>query len=153
MERREICQNCLQPNSFGTTVCTRCGEPIAVKRSRNNKATSASSDVNVLFNPSIELPSEWDTSQESINLSEELLAKLKKRCMQQREFDKQALVDGICYNCGRVLWSTSLISPPNGMDADSAPASAYLQAVRNCNINFVASNETSSDEKWFCCSY
>ena len=89
----------------------------------------------------------------SINLSEDLLPKLKKRCMQQREFDKQALVDGMCYNCGRVLWSTSLISPPNGMDADSAPASAYLQAVPNCNISFVASNEASSDEKWFCCSY
>ena len=66
-------------------VCTRCGEPLAVKRIRSNKA---SSDVNVVFNPSIGLPSEWDTSQGSINLSEELLAKLK-RCMQQREFDKQ----------------------------------------------------------------
>ena len=88
VERREICQNCLQPNSFATTICTRCGEPLGVKRSRNNKATSASSDVNVVFIPSIELPSQWDTSQESINLSEELLAKLKKRCMQQREFDK-----------------------------------------------------------------
>ena len=65
----------------------------------------------------------------SVNFSEELLAKLKMRCMQQREFDKQALVDGMCYNCGCVLWSTNkstLISPPNGLDADSAPASAYL---------------------------
>ena len=53
----------------------------------------------------------------------------------------------MCYNCGRVLWSTTLINPPNGMDTE------YLQAMPNCNINFVASNETSSDEKWFCCSY
>ena len=73
-------------------------------------------------------------------LSEELLAKQKKSCMQLREFDKQALVDGMYYNCGHILWSTTLISPPNGMDADSAPASTYLQAVPNCNINFVWSD-------------
>ena len=94
-----------------------------------------------MFNPSVEQPSEWDTSQESVNLSKELLAKLKLRCMQQREFDKQALV---CYNCERVLWSTNkstVISPPDGMDADSAPASAYLQAMSSqCKVHFIASS-------------
>ena len=83
-----------------------------------------------MFNPSVELPSEWDTSQESVNICEELLTKLKMRCMQQRDFDKQALVDGMCYNCGCVLWSAStLITPPNNMDPDCAPASASVQKL------------------------
>ena len=121
-----------------TTLQVWCGEPLSIKRSRNTKATSTASDINVVFSPSVELPTKWDTSLESVNLSEELLAKLKMRCMQQRDFDKQALVNGMCYNCGCLLWSTnttSLISPPNGICADSAPASAYLQAVPNCNIH------------------
>ena len=27
------------------------------------------------------------------------------------------------------------------------------QAVPNCNIHFVANNETDYEKKWFCCSY
>ena len=70
----------------------------------------------------------------SVNVNEDLLTKLKMRCMQQREFDKLALVDGMCYSCGRLLWSTNtstLTNPPNKMDPDCAPASAYLRAVSN----------------------
>ena len=157
VERREICQNCLQPNCFTSTMCTRCGEPLSIKRSRSTRPTSTGSNVEVVFNPSVELPTEWDTSPESVNISEDLLTKLKMRCMQQREFDQLALVDGMCYNCGRVLWSTNtstLINPPNNMDPDCAPASAYLRAVsNNCQVHFIATSGAHSDEKWFCCSY
>ena len=41
-------------------ICTRYGEPLVVK-SRNNKASSAYSDVNVVFSPSVELPNENGT--------------------------------------------------------------------------------------------
>ena len=77
------------------------------------------------------------------------------RCMQQREFDQLALVDGMCYNCGRVLWSTNtstLINPPNNMDPVCAPASAY-RVFSNCQVHFIATSGAHSDEKWFCCSY
>ena len=154
MERREICQKCSQPNSFACTMCIRCGEPFTAKMGKSSKftVTNSSSGIDVVFDPTVELPTEWDTSQECVNLSEDLV-KLKMRCMQQREFDKQTLVDGICYNCGRVLWSTNtttLITPPNGLDADNAPASAYVQSVPNCKVHFVA---TDCDEKRYCCYY
>ena len=55
MERREICQNCLQPNCFTSTMCTRCGEPLSIKRSRSTRPTSTGSNVEVVFNPSVEL--------------------------------------------------------------------------------------------------
>ena len=74
------------------------------------------------------------------------------RCVQQREFDKQALGDGVCYNCGRVLWATNVTSKtslPNGLDADSAPASSYLQAVPNCRLHFVALSGSDSGDKRF----
>ena len=48
-----------------------------------------------MFKPTVKLPAEWDTSPESVNLSKQLLSKLKMRCVQQRQFDKQALVDGV----------------------------------------------------------
>ena len=61
-----------------------------------------------------------------------------------------------CYNCGCVLWATnatSMISPPNGLDTDNAPALAYLQAVPNCRLHFIALSGSDSGDKWFCCSY
>ena len=59
VERREICQNCLQRNNF-TSTCTRCGEPLSIK-SRSTRPTSTDSNIDIVFNPSVELPTEWDT--------------------------------------------------------------------------------------------
>ena len=153
-----VCHNCLYPNSSSSIMCTRCGETFSVKRGRTNKSTtlSAASDISVAFDSTVELPTAWNTSIESVNLSESLLTKLKVRCVQQREFDKQALGDGVCYNCGRVLWATNVTSKtslPNGLDADSAPASSYLQAVPNCRLHFIALSGSDSGDKWFCCSH
>lgn len=67
----------------------------------------------------------------------------------------QPLVDAVCYNCGKLLVNTTAycqISPPNGMDADNAPASAYLRTVSNCRVHFVVNNN-SDTEKWFSCNY
>ena len=46
-----------------------------------------------------------------------------------------------------------MISPPNGLDADNAPASAYLQAVPNCRLHFVALSGSDNGDKWFCCCH
>ena len=44
---------------------------------------------------------------------------------------------------------STLISPPDGMDADSAAASAYLQAMGNqCKLQFIATSGANFDEKW-----
>ena len=92
-----ICHNCLYPNSSSSIMCTRCGETFSVKQGRPNKATtlSVASDISVAFDSTVELPTVWDTSIESVNLSEGLLTELKVRCVQQREFEKQALGDGV----------------------------------------------------------
>ena len=46
----------------------------SIKRITTTRSTS---NVEIVFNPSVELPSEWDTSPHSVNLNEELLVKLK----------------------------------------------------------------------------
>ena len=42
-----------------------------------------------------------------------------------------------------------MISPPNGLDADNAPALAYVQAVPNCRLHFVALSGSDSGDKQF----
>ena len=55
----------------------------------------------------IELPEEWDTSSETINIDHGLLRKCASRVSQQRTFDSQPLAIGLCYSCGRILWNPS----------------------------------------------
>ena len=68
-----VCHNCLHPNSSSSVMCTRCGETFSVKQGRPNKATTLS-DVSVEFDSTVELPTGWDTSIESVNLNEGLLS-------------------------------------------------------------------------------
>ena len=92
----------------------------------------------VAFDESIELPFEWDLSEGTLNLSEDLLNACARRICQQRTFDGKSLGIGVCYGCGHVLFTTVdnihtyLIIKPSGLNEDDAPASAYLKAVPNC---------------------
>ena len=98
---------------------------------------------NLLFKEDMELPDEWDTSIETVNIDDCLLRKCASRVAQQRTFDSQPLAIGLCYSCGRILWNPShahysgLITPPSGMISDDAPAMAYLKASPNSNLTFV----------------
>ena len=135
------CPSCGVMNNNNSYICVECNEPLN----------------EIAFDSCIELPMEWNVAVDSVNLSDDLLAKLRLRCAQQREFDTQPLIDRVCYNCGKLLLNTTntthcQISPPNGMDTDNAPASAYLRTISNCGVHFVVSNN-SDIEKWFCCNY
>ena len=160
------CPSCGEINDPKLDTCSQCEQPLKRNKGRHSnherscptcgtmKGNSSyicvdchKSLYELTFDPCIELP--------MVNLNDDLLANLRLRCAQQREFDTQPLVDGICYNCGKVLLSTTStaqIPPPNGMGTDSAPASAYLRAVPNCGVHFVVNND-SDTEKWFCCKY
>ena len=87
----------------------------------------ASSQSNVLFKDDVELPDEWDTSSETVNVDGCLLCRCASRIVQQRAFDSQPLAIGLCYSCGRVLWNPShahysgLVTLPSGMTPDYAP--------------------------------
>ena len=166
------CPSCGEINDPKLDICSQCEQPLNRKRGRrtvNERPCPSCSTMNgnnsfvcvhchkplyeVNFDSCIELPIEWNVCVDSVNLNDDLIAKLRLRCAQQREFDTQPLVDGICYNCGKVLLnntSSAQIPPPNGMDTDNAPASAYLRAVLNCSVHFVVNND-SDVEKWFCC--
>ena len=55
--------------------------------------------------------------------------------MQQRRFDKKPLAKALCWQCGRILWTTVdgahtfLVEPPHGLSREQAPAMAYLRAL------------------------
>ena len=99
----------------------------------------ASAQSNVLFKDDVELPHEWDTSIGTINVNDYLLRKCTSQIAPQRAFDSQPLAIGLCYSCGRILWNPShahysgLVTPPNGMTADDAPA-------RDWKLNYCAGN-------------
>ena len=102
----------------------------------------AGSQSNVLFKDNIELPDEWYTSSETVNVDDCLLRRCASRIVQQRVFDSQPLAIGLCYSCGRVLWNPSHahysgLVTPSGMTPDDAPATAYLRASPNSNLSFV----------------
>ena len=70
------------------------------------------------FSGSIELPTEWDHSDELVN-DDELLGLCRRRIAQQRTYGKKPLGVAVCYWCGHVLWScvdgahTFLVSKPS----------------------------------------
>ena len=109
----------------------------------------------IVFDESIELPSEWDLSEETLNLNEELLSACARRICQQRTFDGKSLGVGVCYGCGHVLFTsihTFLIDKPNGFTEEDAPANAYLEAVPNCTLSFMYTERgNSTKERWYSC--
>ena len=115
----------------------------------------ASAQSNALFKDDVELPHEWDSSVGTINVNDCLLRTCRSRIVQQRAFDSQPLAIGLCYSCGRILWNPShahysgLVTPPNGMTANDAPATAYLKATPNSNLTFVRNK--GDCEKWLSC--
>ena len=113
----------------------------------------------ITFDDSIELPTEWDISEETLNLSEDLLSACAHRACQQRTFDSKSLGVGICYGCGHILFTnvdnvhTFLIEKPSGSTEHDAPASAYLKAVPNCTLTFVYTERGNSTKgRWYSCA-
>ena len=98
-----------------------------------------------------ELPSEWDTADETHNLTDEILQRCEKRIKQQRAYDQRPLTTVMCWQCGKVLLSdgdTYRVKPPL-LDPEDAPAAAIKKAVEHCNLTFV----DESKGKWYACSY
>ena len=68
-----------------------------------------------------DLPDKWDTSEDKINLTPDILECCAQCVMQQRCFDKKPLAKALCWQCGRILWTTVdgahtfHVEPPHGM--------------------------------------
>ena len=96
-----------------------------------------------------ELPSEWDVSEDTHNLSDEILQRCEKRIKQQRTYDQLPLITVMCWQCGKVLLGdrdTHCIKPPRS-DPEDAPAAAIKRAVEHCDLTFVNENKG----KWYAC--
>ena len=84
------------------------------------------------------IPSAWDTE---LSLSNNLLARAKKRIGQQVRFDAKPLGTAMCYCCGSILWSrvdnshTHLVK----LDLDDTviPAVAYQRAMEASSKGFL----------------
>ena len=100
-----------------------------------------------------DLPSDWDVSTNTLNISDE---KLIQQISVQRNFDQKPLTTRICWQCGRVLWgdgsskATYLVDPPEGMHSKHAPANAFLKAVDKCNLTF---EHDGKKQKWYSCAF
>ena len=113
----------------------------------------------ITFGESIEFPNEWNISQETLNLSEDLLSACARRACQQHTLDSKSLGVGISYGCGCILFTnvdnvhTFLIDDkPSGSTEDDAPTNAYLKAVPNCTLTFVYTERgNSTKERWYSC--
>ena len=68
-----------------------------VGRSRG-RPCSRSHTIN--YSGSIELPTEWDPSDELVNIDVELCS---RRIAQQHTYDKKPLGVAVCYRCGHVM--------------------------------------------------
>ena len=89
------CTNCsYSENHPRSKVCIKCG--VSFKR-RGRPRT-------ILFHESIELPEDWDNSEVSLNVDDDLLSVCSRRIAQQRTYDK-TLGGAVCYGCGHMLWS------------------------------------------------
>ena len=96
-----------------------------------------------------ELPSEWDTADET-HFTDEILQRCEKRIKQQRAYDQWPLTTVMCWECGKVLLSdgdTYRVKLPL-LDPEDAPAAAIKKAVEHCNLTFV----DESKGKWYACS-
>ena len=80
-----------------------------------------------------DLPSAWDTDKTNLSLSDNLLARAKRRIGQQVRFDAKPLGIAMCYCCGSILWSrvdnshTHLVKLD--FDDKTIPAVAYQCAM------------------------
>ena len=105
-----------------------------------------------------ELPCEWSTERDHLNVSDDLVARCEKHMLKQRKFDEKPLGVGLCYSCGRLLFAktdsshTCLVNPPD-MRPEDVPATAYLRAVPNSQLDYVKVSANSSCKKWYCCSH
>ena len=136
------------------------GRPRGTTRAAAYNVSSGRPHGNVEFHTSIQLPSDWDHSDDLVNVTDVLLEMCGRRITQQRTFDKKPLGLAVCYGCGHLLWSTVdgghtfLVDKPSGMSEDEAPASAYLRAVPSCTAGFVYTERgTSNKERWYSCPY
>lgn len=102
-----------------------------------------------------DLPDDWDTSEQYTNLTEDMLQQCRASVARQQRFDKKPLASALCYQCGKVLWSsvdgahTFLVHPPEGMREKDAPGSAIIRAVPDCALTFVYSDR----ERQYACSH
>ena len=108
------------------------------------------------FDDLIDLPNDWDCSDDTINLDSDLLGVCSSRISQQRRFDSKLLGIGVCHGCGHVLWTnidvahTFLVDAPPNCSKCDAPAAAYLWAVPNCSLDFVYTERGhSSKRRWY----
>lgn len=101
-----------------------------------------------------DLPNEWDTSSDYLNLSEKLVGLCAKRIRQAQNFDLKPLAKHICWQCGKVLCNSSgfsLIDIPAGKCATDAPASAFLKSVSNNTLSF-QTEDRHGTPKWYACN-
>ena len=142
--------------SDGYVVGTSGGRPSGTKASDGFSVGGRRRVKKIAFDESVELPTEWDISGETLNLDEDLLSACACRICQPRTFDSKSLGVGVCYGCGHVLFTsvgnvhTYLIDKPSGLTEDDAPASAYIKAVPNCTLTFVYTERgNSTKERWY----
>ena len=109
--------------------------------------TKDSKRVNLLKD--CDLPMEWDTCPEYVNISETMLKRCTQRLAQKQRFDLKPLGEALCWQCGKILWTGVdgshhiCVEPPVGLTSKDAPAMAYKRAVPNCQLSF--SNEVDTD--------
>ena len=99
-----------------------------------------------------DLPAEWDTSEEFLNVPDDLIQQCRRRIREQRLYDQRALATHMCWQCGKVLsgeGDTYRVNPPPHVDPDNAPAVAFKRAVEHCSLEF----EDEVKDKWYACSY
>ena len=85
----------------GLYTNTKASDGYSVGTSGGRRSTKQ-----IAFDESIELPNEWDISQETLNLSEDLLSACARRVCQQHTFDSKSPGVGICYGCGHNILFT-----------------------------------------------
>ena len=139
----------------GYNVGTSGGRPVGISVNVYDLSTAQISSPDFV---ACDLLTNWDVSQNTLNITHHLVTKLSDRIFEQRTFDQQPLTKRICWQCGCVLWGNGsskgsyLIDPPKGMLAKDAPANAFLKAADNCSLTF---EHDGRKLKWYAyaCSY
>ena len=147
------CKKCGHANHVRSDVCDSCSGTLKPGRPHYTRRLPE-------FDNSIQLPDDWDHSNELLNVDDDLIEACTRRIAQQRTFDKKPLGLAVCYRCGHLLWScvdgahTFLVDKPSDLSENEAPASAYLRAVPSCTAGFVYTERgTSTKERWYSCPY
>ena len=99
-----------------------------------------------------DLPAEWATSDEFINVPDDLIQQCKRCIREQRVYDQHALATYMCWQCSKVLsgeGDTYRVNPPPRVDLDNAPAMAFKRGVEHCKLDCVDEGKN----KWYACSY